>query len=153
MRQVSRSALVTHSCAQMFALVEDFERYPEFLPWVTAAKCLSHEGNELIGRLDMERVGVREHFITRNVLDAPHRMDMHLVEGPFKTLEGHWQFTPIVDAQGLAQGTRVQLDIRFEFKNALLEMLLGKVFEASCGSLVEAFTRRAKAVYGPARSV
>lgn len=150
MRQVVRTALVSHTPAQMFALVEDFERYPEFLPWVAAAKLISRQGNELVGRLDMARVGVHESFTTRNVLAPPERMDMSLVEGPFKTLEGHWEFLPITDAAGVIKGTRVTLDMRFEFKSALLEVLLGKVFEASCGALVESFTKRAKALYRPA---
>jgi ribosome-associated toxin RatA of RatAB toxin-antitoxin module len=149
MREVKRNALVPYTPAQMFALVEDFERYPEFLPWVSGAKLISRDGNELVGRLEMERLGIKEHFTTRNRLQAPTQMAMQLVEGPFKQLDGVWQFTAISDAAGTLRGTRVDLGLRFEFKNAMLEMLLGKAFEASCGSLVDAFTKRARAVYGP----
>jgi ribosome-associated toxin RatA of RatAB toxin-antitoxin module len=148
MREVKRNALVPYTPAQMFALVEDFERYPEFLPWVSGAKLLSRKDAELVGRLDMEWLGIKEHFTTRNHLLAPTQMDMQLVEGPFKQLQGAWRFTAICDAAGVPRGTRVDLNLQFEFKSTMLEMLLGKVFEASCGSLVDAFIKRAKAQYG-----
>lgn len=148
MREVKRNALVPYTPAQMFALVEDFERYPEFLPWVSGAKLLSHDGEQLVGRLEMERLGIKEHFTTRNRLQSPTRMDMQLVDGPFKQLDGSWRFTAICDADGRPRGTRVDLQIQFQFKNAMLDMLMGKAFEASCGSLVDAFTKRARALYG-----
>jgi ribosome-associated toxin RatA of RatAB toxin-antitoxin module len=148
MREVKRNALVPYTPAQMFALVEDFERYPEFLPWVSGAKLLSHDGEELVGRLEMERLGIKEHFTTRNRLQAPTQMDMRLVDGPFKQLDGCWRFTAICDAAGVPRGTRVDLNIQFEFKNAMLELLMGKAFEASCGSLVDAFAKRARDLYG-----
>lgn len=148
MRVVKRTALVSHTPEQMFALVEDFERYPEFLPWVSAAELLSRNGTEMLGELQMQRMGVTERFTTRNTLQAPHRLDMHLVEGPFKSLTGTWLFTSLADAQGVVRGTKVELHIRFEFKSAMLEMLFGKSFETSCGSLVDAFTQRARTLYG-----
>jgi ribosome-associated toxin RatA of RatAB toxin-antitoxin module len=148
MREVKRNALVKYSPAQMFALVEDFERYPEFLPWVSAAKLLSRDADQLTGRLEMERLGVKEHFTTRNQLSAPHQMTMQLVDGPFRQLTGCWRFTEIIDTDGQPRGTRVDLQIQFEFKNGMLDMLMGKAFEASCGSLVTAFTQRAKVLYG-----
>lgn len=150
MREVKRTALVNYTPAQMFALVEDFESYPQFLPWVSGAKLLSREGEQLTGRLEMERLGIKEQFTTRNTLRSPHEMHMELVEGPFKTLDGLWRFTPIATATGEVRGTKIELQIRFEFKNALLSMMLGKTFEASCASLVDAFTQRAKAIYGGA---
>lgn len=150
MREVKRTALVSYSPAQMFALVEDFARYPEFLPWVSSAQLISREGDQLVGRLEMERAGVREHFTTRNTLRPPQQMEMQLVDGPFKFLDGCWRFTPIPDASGEARGTRVELYIRFEFKNALLNMMFGKAFETSLASLVDAFTQRAKQLYGTA---
>lgn len=148
MREVKRSALVPYTPAQMFVLVEDFERYPEFLPWASGARLLSRDGNELVGRLELERMGVREHFTTRNLLQAPHQMDMQLIDGPFRMLQGSWRFTAISDADARLRGTRVDLNIRFEFKSAMLELLMGKSFETSCGSLVDAFTKRARDLYG-----
>jgi ribosome-associated toxin RatA of RatAB toxin-antitoxin module len=150
MREVKRTALVTFSPPQMFALVEDFERYPEFLPWVSGARLISRQGDQLLGELQMQRMGVTEKFTTRNTLQVPTRMDMALVDGPFKTLTGTWLFTELTDAEGAMRGSKVELNIRFEFKNAMLEMLFGKAFEASCGSLVDAFIQRAKTLYAEA---
>ena len=149
MREVRRSALVNFSPEQMFALVADFERYPEFLPWVATAVLLSREGNQQVGQLEMLRSGLREKVVTRNTLVQPSHLHMQLVEGPFKILEGDWRFTAISNADAEVQGTRVELHIRFEFKNALLNMMLGKSFETSCASLVEAFTQRARQLYNP----
>ena len=147
MREIKRNALVSYSPAQMFALVADFERYPQFLPWVASATLLSREGNQLIGRLEMTRAGVREQFTTRNTLDEPSSMHLQLVDGPFNTLEGWWRFIAIADASGMARGTRVELEMRFEFKNALLNMMFGKAFEASCASLLDSFIKRARELY------
>ena len=147
MREVIRSALVPQTPAQMFALVEDVERYPEFLPGVVAARLLERSDSDLVGMLEMERAGIREKFTTRNTLLHPERIDMKLVEGPFRTLEGEWTFVPIMEA-GIVRGTRVGLKIRFEFRNPLTSLLLSRTFETTFASLIDAFTRRAKDVYG-----
>jgi ribosome-associated toxin RatA of RatAB toxin-antitoxin module len=141
MRQVDRTALVPYTPAQMFALVEDIERYPEFVPWVARAEVLERKPGEIIARLEMERSGVRERFTTRNVLDPPQRMDLQLVDGPFKLLDGRWTF------EAIAGGTRIGLVIRFEFANPVLSLLLSRSFEKSCGQLVDAFVERARAVH------
>ena len=88
MREVKRSALVPFTPAQMFALVADIERYPQFVPWVARAQVLERTDTTVVGRLEMNRAGLRETFTTRNDLKPPQRMDLHLVEGPFKMLEG-----------------------------------------------------------------
>jgi len=143
MRQVERSALVPYTPAQMFALVQDIEGYPQFVPWVSTAEVLSRSETEVVGRLEMERSGLREKFTTRNELMPPHRMDLKLVDGPFKLLEGRWTFDSIGD-----KGTRIGLTIRFEFANPMLSFMLSKTFEKSCAQLVDAFVARARSVYG-----
>lgn len=148
MREVKRSALVPYLPAQIFALVDDFERYPEFLPGVVGAQLLERKTEELLGSLTIERAGIRESFTTRNLLYPPQRMDMQLVEGPFKTLEGTWHFLPINDEVGRECGTRIELNIRFELKNALTSLLFSKAFESTCASLVDAFAKRAREIYG-----
>ena len=149
MREVVRSALVSHTPEQMFALVEDVGRYPEFLPGVVGATLVEQKGAEQIGTLEMERAGIREKFTTRNTLTRPERIDMHLLTGPFRSLEGVWTFVPILEA-GVVKGTRVGLTIRFEFRNPLTSMLLSRSFEATFASLIDSFTRRARVVYGAA---
>jgi len=142
MRQVERSALVPYTPSQMFALVEDIERYPQFVPWVSGAELIKRTSGEVVGRLEMERGGFKEKFTTRNLLNPPSAMDLKLVDGPFKLLEGRWSFEPIAD-----RGTRISLSIRFEFANPMLSLLLSKSFEKSCSELVDAFVARARSVY------
>jgi ribosome-associated toxin RatA of RatAB toxin-antitoxin module len=144
MKEVKRSALVPYMPEQMFALVEDIERYPQFLPWVSAAQLVERKPGEVDGRLEMHRAGMREIVTTRNVLTPPREIALTLVTGPFKTLEGRWTFEPI----GTDRGTRVDLTIRFEFLNPMLTLLLSRSFEKSCNELVDAFVARARAVYG-----
>ncbi|HEX2493087.1 MAG TPA: type II toxin-antitoxin system RatA family toxin [Steroidobacter sp.] len=143
MREVTRSALTPYAPAQMFALVEDIERYPEFLPWVGSAELLERKGNEVLGRLEMHRAGVSENFITRNVLSPPREITLQLVSGPFRTLEGRWTFENIAD-----RGARVSLSVRFEFANPLFGLLLTRSFEKSCSDLLNAFITRARKMYG-----
>jgi ribosome-associated toxin RatA of RatAB toxin-antitoxin module len=146
MREVKRSALVPYTAEQMFALVEDIERYPQFLPWVSAAQLLERTPQAVVGRLEMHRAGMREIVTTRNVLTSPREITLSLVAGPgpFKRLEGRWTFEPI----GEDRGTRVSLSIGFEFANSMLNLLLSRSFEKSCNELVDAFVARARAVYG-----
>jgi ribosome-associated toxin RatA of RatAB toxin-antitoxin module len=144
MKEVKRSALVPYTAEQMFALVEDIERYPQFLPWVSAAQVLERSPHEVVGRLEMHRAGMREVVTTRNVLTAHREITLELVAGPFKTLAGRWTFEPI----GEDRGARVALSIRFEFANPMLSLLLSRTFEKSCNDLVDAFVARARTVYG-----
>lgn len=143
MREVNRTARVPFTPAQMFALVDDVERYPEFVPWVAGAQLLDRRENEVTARLEMERAGVREKFTTRNTLQPPNLIQLTLIEGPFKLLDGRWSFDSIQD-----RGTRIGLSIRFEFANPLTALLLSRSFEKSCAELVDAFVARARKVYG-----
>jgi ribosome-associated toxin RatA of RatAB toxin-antitoxin module len=137
--EVRRSALVTFSPEQMFDLVIDVERYPEFLPWVAGAKLHEKSDGDLLATLEMQRGGVRERFSTRNTFERPAFMTMRLVDGPFRLLEGRWAFSPIGTV-----GTRIELEMRFEFASPLVSMLFGKSFEESCNSLIDAFIARAR---------
>jgi ribosome-associated toxin RatA of RatAB toxin-antitoxin module len=145
MRQVDRTALVPFTPAQMFDLVADIERYPEFVPSVVGAKVLERKENSIVGQLEMERAGLREKFTTRNEFEAPTRMSLALVDGPFRLLEGLWTF----DALG-ERGTKIRLTIRFEFKNPLTAMLLSRAFEKTCAEMVDAFVLRARSMYAGA---
>lgn len=144
-REIKRTALVTYTPPQMFDLVVDVERYREFLPWVTGATVHEKSERDLVASMTMERAGVRQSFSTRNEMQRPDWMTMKLVNGPFRILEGKWQFTAIGDA-----GTKIVLDMRFEFANPLASMLFGRAFEQSIGDLIDAFVARAKQIYGAA---
>lgn len=142
MREVTRSALVPYTPAQMYELVDDIESYPQFVPWVDGAREIERTEDFMVGSLEMHRGGLRERFTTRNTLAPPHSISLALVEGPFRVLEGRWNFDAIGE-----RGTRVGLWMRFEFSNAILSLLLSHSFEKSCGELVDAFVARARSVY------
>jgi ribosome-associated toxin RatA of RatAB toxin-antitoxin module len=143
MREVRRSALLPHTPAQMYALVADVERYPEFLPWCSSAKILADDGEEVTVSLGLSKGIARGSFTTRNRLVAGRSVTMRLVDGPFESLEGRWDFTPVGDA-----GTRADLHVAFETRGVLGGIALGHAFEAACNRLVDAFARRARQVYG-----
>ena len=147
MREVKERA-GPYTAAQMFALVEDIERYPQFLPWVAAAQAARAQperSRRAAGNAARRNARDRHHSqcadpAARDHADAGRRSRT----GPFKTLEGRWTFEPI----GEDRGTRVSLSIRFEFTNAMLNLLLSRSFEKSCNELVDAFVARGRAVYG-----
>ncbi|MGM0544830.1 MAG: type II toxin-antitoxin system RatA family toxin [Pseudomonadota bacterium] len=143
MPTVNRSALVRHTPKQMFDLVNDFERYPEFLPGCRRARLLEHDDDHLIGEMTLGRAGVEQTVTTRNDLFAPERIEMSLVSGPFKRLTGRWQFIPMGEG-----ACKVSLHMEFEFANRLLGMAFGKLFQQIAGQLVDAFTRRADELHG-----
>lgn len=145
MRQVRRSALVPYSATQMFELVADVERYPAFLPWCTGAEVLARDGELVTARLALRRAGASAQFTTQNRLVPGDFLEMRLLEGPFRLLEGRWEFRAI----GVA-GSRVGLEMRFETASSLAGLLLGPVFEGVCNQLVDAFGQRARQVYGQA---
>lgn len=143
MRTVNRSALVPYSADRMFALVNDVDAYPEFLPYCTAATINSREGNVVVACLELTRGQISKSFTTRNTLSPPESIELELVDGPFRHLAGRWAFTPVGNA-----GCKVELTLEFAFKSILGDAAFGRVFEESCNSLVDAFTRRAAAVHG-----
>ena len=145
MRHFTRSALVAAPPARLFALINDVERYPAFVPWCVGSQVLSRTPTEVVATLEIKRSLLRTRFTTRNTLVEPDSVTMQLVDGPFRSLEGTWTLTPIQDAAGTALGCRVTLDMRFEIANALTASLLEPVFEETVASLVEAFVARARA--------
>jgi len=138
---MTRSALVTRPPTLLYQLVEDVERYPEFIPGCTSAHVLSRGEREMLARLAVRRGPLRTEFTTRNQLDPGRGVQMHLVEGPFRVLEGQWSFTPVA-----SNGCRIQLSLRFQFSNALKSALFDPLFEETAASLVRAFVARAQSL-------
>lgn len=143
MPEVTRSALLPYSAVQVYELVADVERYPEFLPWCTEAKVLVREGENVTAQLALARGKVSARFTTRNRLVPGEFLEMRLLEGPFRALEGRWDFRPIGDA-----GSRVELRMAFVTQGSLAGLLLGPVFEGICNQMVDAFAQRARRIYG-----
>ncbi len=144
--QIERSALVQHSAAQMFALVNDIDRYQEFLPWCGSSKVLSHEDNEMVASVEIAFKGIRKTFTTRNTLTEDARIDLALVDGPFSELGGAWEFKPLSD-----EACRISLSLGFGFSNKLVESLLGPVFKVIADSMVDSFCKRADEIYAEAQ--
>ena len=144
MRRAKRSALVPYTAAQMFKLVDEAEHYPDFLPWCSGSEVHYRDATSVNATLEIRRAGVQRSFRTQNSQVHPEYIRIQLAEGPFSLLEGIWTFTSIGNA-----GCRVELDMRFEFESVMLDKLLGRFFEDTLNSLVDAFTARARVVYGP----
>ena len=142
MQAVERSAIVTFTPAQMFALVDDVARYPEFLPWCTGSRVDTVSATERLAAVKIERGVLRTQFTTRNTLTPDAGILMRLVDGPFRSLDGAWRFEPIGD-----RGSRVNFRVEFEFKNRLMAAAFNAVFEAVCGTIVDAFVLRAQQIY------
>jgi ribosome-associated toxin RatA of RatAB toxin-antitoxin module len=142
---VERTALVTYTPAQMFALVNDVPRYPDFLPWCIGARMEEVSATERIATLKIARGVLQTEFTTRNTLSPDSKILLQLTHGPFRDLKGEWAFEAIGN-----RGTRVQFRVEFEFKNRLTAAAFNTVFESLCGSIVDAFAQRAQRVYGTA---
>ena len=143
MPQVRRSALLPYSTSQVFDLVNDIESYPEFLPWCSEAKIVEDEERQVIAELTIRKGGVGERFTTRNLLDRPRTIELELVEGPFRKLSGLWRFTELAEV-----GSKVELELDFEMTASLIHKTLGILFAHAAGTLVDAFCKRARVVYG-----
>ena len=137
MKNVSKSVLIWYSPEEMFSLVTDVSRYPEFLPWCDHGKVLEEDEAGMVAEVGISFSGVRQDFVTRNDHIEGRRVDMRLLRGPFSRLDGGWQFVPLGDG---AQ--------RAGFDNATLAKLVGPVFDKIASSLVDAFVKRAEQVYG-----
>lgn len=142
MTTLSRHAIVPYSANEMYRLVSDIESYPDFLPWCGGAKVLSANEEVVEASIDIDYKGVKKSFTTRNRLQKDKTMEMHLVDGPFKKLQGFWRFEALDDS-----ACKVVLDLEFEFSNRLVAMTIGRVFNDIAGKLVDSFSQRAQALH------
>jgi ribosome-associated toxin RatA of RatAB toxin-antitoxin module len=139
---VRKSVLVPYSDAEMFALVDAIERYPEFLPWCAGARVLEQRPEGKTARIDIDYHGVRAHFTTDNVNQRPDSIVITLNDGPFRHLHGEWKFRALGEL-----GCRVEFDLAYEFATTLLDKAIGPVFGHIADTLIDAFVRRAEIVY------
>jgi coenzyme Q-binding protein COQ10 len=128
---------------QMFDLVSDVARYPEFLPWVSAIRVRSDDGEEMVADMIVGFKGIKETFTSRVHKHRPDHVRVDYLDGPLKHLHNEWQFRP--DGQG---GTLVDFEVEFEFKNRLFEMLAGQMFDKALRKMIGAFETRAAQLYG-----
>ncbi len=127
----------------MFALVDDIEAYPEFLPWCKGTTVHVRDRNIVEASIEMHHGILRKSFRTRNTLHPDAAIDIALLGGPFRHLAGGWRFDQLGEL-----GSKVSLDLEFEFEHRLTSILFEQYFENVCNSLVDAFISRAGAVYG-----
>jgi len=140
---ISRNALVPYSTEEMYRLVDDIESYPDFLPWCRSTKVISRDENEVKASIEIARGALNKSFTTLNRLQHNKIIEMRLVSGPFKHLQGFWRF----DALG-EQASKISFDLDFEFDSRLLALAVGPVFNQIVNSMVDAFSKRAVEVYG-----
>ncbi|QNK03898.1 type II toxin-antitoxin system RatA family toxin [Dyella telluris] len=143
MIEIRRSALVRYSPAQMFDLVNDVEAYPKRFPWCVAAHVLEKTGDVLVAKLDLKYAGFRQSFTTRNTTTPPSRLHMSLVDGPFRSLDGVWNFIALGDA-----GCKVAFELDFEYAGRLVGSALKLGFQGLAGRMVDDFCREAERTYG-----
>ncbi|WNL48110.1 type II toxin-antitoxin system RatA family toxin [Dyella sp. BiH032] len=143
MIEIRRSALVKYSPAQMFDLVNEVEAYPKRFPWCAGADVLERGENMLVARLDLKFAGFRQSFTTRNTVDPPHRLQMSLVDGPFRSLEGVWDFIALGDA-----GCKINFALDFDYAGRLGGTALKLGFQGLASRMVEDFCREAERTYG-----
>lgn len=166
--QIHRQALTRFTPEQMFDLVNDVEAYPRRFPWCLGASVSEHDGQHLVGRLDLRFAGVTQHFSTRNTLDRPRSIKMQFVDGPFDWLHGVWQFIPLGGGPPAphlppqagegkigrpteattSPGCKISLDLDFEVSNPLTGFAFKLGFQKLADRMVDDFCAEAKRMYG-----
>ena len=142
MRRVLKSVLVPYSAARMFELVDRVERYPEFLPWCGGAQVIATRPEGKTARIDIDYHGVKAHFTTDNVNRVPESIVVTLNDGPFRHLHGEWRFHALA-----RDACKVEFELAHEFSTHILEAALGPIFSHIANTFIDAFVRRAEAVY------
>ncbi len=140
---VEKSALVPFSAQQMFELVNSVALYPEFLPWCNGADIKESSTTRIVATLAIAFKGIRQSFTTENTQTDGSYIDMNLVDGPFRSLTGRWEFLVLRE-----NACKVSLKLDYEFSSRLLEQVVGPVFGNISNSLVDSFIKRAESVYG-----
>lgn len=145
MKTVKKSVLIWYSPAEMYRLVIDVDAYPQFLPWCDRARVVTLEENGMLAEIGIAFSGIRQTFSTQNVHVPDQQVVINLVNGPFSRLEGEWNFIPL--GGGEQRACKVELSLTYGFDSSLGK-LISPVFDKIASSMVDAFVKRAKQVYG-----
>lgn len=143
MTTISKSALVHYSPQQMFKLVDDIDAYAEFLPWCGKATETFRSEDKVEASLFISYSGLNKSFATQNINTAYEKIEMHLLDGPFKNLDGVWLFEPLGES-----ACKISLSLNFEFSSKIISVTLGPVFSKIANTIVDAFIKRADSIYG-----
>ena len=136
MPEIRRSALVEHAAARMFALVNDIPAYPRRFAWCDAARVLEASPDRMVARLDLRLGALRTWFTTENTMVPPHHIDLRLVDGPFRSLSGRWEFHALDES-----ACKVTLSLAFEPASRLLAPAMALGFQALADRMVDDFVR------------
>ncbi|MBU2759898.1 type II toxin-antitoxin system RatA family toxin [Acidithiobacillus sulfurivorans] len=147
MHHICKTAVLPYSAGQVMALIEDIRSYPQFLPWCGRTRIIQDRGEEVIAEITISHGAFGKSFTTKNRYQRPKLAEVRLVNGPFRFLEGLWQLEPD------PKGTRVTLDMRFEFASRLVGAFLEPIFKQAAETMVQRFAQRARAVYGPPAAI
>lgn len=143
MTRVEKNVLVLYSTQQMYALVMDVSKYPQFLPWCGGADIHDHQGEVMRATLHIAFHGLRQQFTTRNQGVPFSSVVMDLEQGPFQHLRGEFLFTALSE-----QACRIGFSLEWRFSNFILEKMVGPVFHGIANTMVDAFVKRADECYG-----
>ena len=143
MSRIVRSALVGYSAQEMYALVENIEAYPEFLPWCRSSRVLERKEGGTIARMSVGLKGLKQSFTTENFNRPGESIEMRLVEGPFRKFNALWKFQVLGE-----HAARIEFSMAYEL-SGLPAKVLNPLFDHIADTMVDAFHRRAQAVYGP----
>ena len=143
MPSINRSALVSFNAEQMFQLVDDIAAYPQFLPWCGGAEEHRRDEKQVQASVTIQKGAINKVFTTQNTLHKPNLIELTLLDGPFKKLQGFWRFDELSE-----NACKVTFDLEFEFSSRLVGMAIGPVFNQVANTFVDSFVERAKVVYG-----
>ncbi len=143
MHSIKRSVLVPYSCEQMFDLVADVSKYPEFLPWCGGSEVHKQDENGMEASVTISIAGIKQSFTTANTHNYPNNIKVRLVKGPFSALTGDWSFQALDE-----HACKVVYVMEYKFSSRALEAVVGPVFNRIATSFIDSFTKRAQQVYG-----
>ena len=139
---VEKTVLVAYTAEQMFDLVDRVDEYPQFLPWCGGTSVVKIDETMVHATVHINYHHIKQSFTTENARTPPHRIDITLLQGPFRHLEGSWRFIPLSPS-----ACKIEFRLHYEFSSKLLEKLVGPVFHYIANSFVDAFIHRAEKVY------
>lgn len=142
MAKIQKTVLVLHTAAQMFDLVDDVNRYTEFLPWCGGVEVHKQDEASTMATIHIDFHGLKQKFTTENAKTRPSTMTMHLKDGPFKSFDGLWQFTELNKT-----ACKIEFSLEYEFSSTILEKIIAPVFSHIADTFVDGFVKRADDVY------
>ncbi len=143
MTEINRSALMPYSAADMYAIVNDVAAYPQYLPWCGGTRIHEQTETMMEASIQMKKAGLNHWFRTRNRMEPGRQIEVSLVKGPFKQLQGNWTFTPLDD-----EACRISLALQFEVSSGIVGMVLAPAFSQIANTMVDSFCQRARKLYG-----